>query len=278
MGWHRSAAWLTSHGLDAERQGVVEIYDVTDYLERRRVDPTVLVRTIRASSGLPEITTPVPLDRYRSEWMGRFEVLWSPAIDDDRERAPRVRAALLADLDTIERVAPEATLERLRGTRVAITTATLGIDGNERHGMEMHVSAGWLTANGFDAAREGVVEISNADDYVEWRAEQPMGLLHELTHVLEYRADRKDLAVLQSAYEAAVASRRYEAVDHVLAAPGEKRRAYALTTMQEYGAELAEAYFGRNDFAPFVRGELEAFDPLGCAAVARLWGTNCGPP
>jgi hypothetical protein len=277
MGWHRSAAWLASHGLDAERQGVVEIYNATDYLERRAADPSVLVRTLRASSGLPEITTPVPLERYRSEWMGRFEILWSPAIDNDRERAQRVRAALLGDLDTIERVAPEATLARLQGTRIAVTTATVGIDGKERRGMSTHVSARWLTANGFDAAREGVVEISNADDYVEWRTEQPMSLLHELTHVLEYRADRKDLAVLRSAYDAAVASGKYEAVGHVLAAPGETRRAYALETMQEYGAELAEAYFGRNDFAPFVRAELEAFDPVGCAAVARLWGTNCGP-
>jgi hypothetical protein len=72
----------------------------------------------------------------------------------------------------VERVAPAAALAVLDGTRIAVTTATVGIDGKERHGLETHRSAGWLVANGFDAAREGVVEVSNADDYLTWRAER----------------------------------------------------------------------------------------------------------
>jgi hypothetical protein len=264
-----------AHALDAERQDVVEIYDATDYLDRRAKDPGVLARMLRASAGLPELTTPVPLARYRSERIGRFEVLWSPAIDADADRQRRVRAALLADLDTVERVAPPAALAALDGTRIAVTTATIGIDGVERHGMETHRSAGWLVANGFDAEREGVVEVANADDYLSWRAEQPMGVLHELTHVLEQNADAPTLAALNSAYDAAVASGRYEAVGYVLADPGETRRAYALNNVDEYGAELAEALFGRNDYAPFVRSELVTFDSAGCAAVARMWRTTC---
>ena len=40
-------------------------------------------------------------------------------------------------------------------------------------------------------------------------------------------------------------------------------------------APLAEAWFGRNDWQPFDRTELLAFDPEGCAAAARLWFDEC---
>ena len=42
-------------------------------------------------------------------------------------------------------------------------------------------------------------------------------------------------------------------------------------------AELAEARFGRNDYAPFDYGELASFDAEGCAAVSRLWYAACEP-
>lgn len=275
LGWHRSARWLVEHHLDAERQGVVEVYDASDYLARRASDPGILARSLRESAGLPALTTPVPLDHYRAERIGNFEVLWSPAIDADTKRQRRARAALLADIETVQRVAPAEALAVLDGTRIAVTTATLGADGAERHGLETHRSADWLVTHRFDAAREGAVEVSNVDDYLAWRAEQPMCVLHELTHVLEQKADAPTLATLQSAFAEAVSSSRYNAVGYVLAAPGETRRAYALSNADEYGAELAEALFGRNDYAPFIRADLVEFDPAGCRAVAGLWRTTC---
>ena len=39
----------------------------------------------------------------------------------------------------------------------------------------------------------------------------------------------------------------------------------------EYFAELSEAYFWTNDFYPFNKAELEAFDPQGYAAVEGAW-------
>ena len=58
-------------------------------------------------------------------------------------------------------------------------------------------------------------------------------------------------------------------VDH---ANGTMQRAYALTNEKEYFAELTEAYYGFNDFYPFNREQLQAFDPAGYLLVEQAWG------
>ena len=54
---------------------------------------------------------------------------------------------------------------------------------------------------------------------------------------------------------------------------GTKGRAYAMNNATEYFAEGTEAYFGTNDFYPFVRPELEEHDPEMARLVKKLW---CG--
>ena len=48
--------------------------------------------------------------------------------------------------------------------------------------------------------------------------------------------------------------------------------AYALNNPQEYFAESTEAYFGVNDFYPFVRAELKEHDPDMSSLMQTLWG------
>src|SRR5205814_2975962 len=59
-------------------------------------------------------------------------------------------------------------------------------------------------------------------------------------------------------FKAAKESGKYE---KVLYFNGQTKRHYALNNDQEYFAESTEAYFGTNDFYPFVRPELKEFDP-----------------
>jgi hypothetical protein len=40
---------------------------------------------------------------------------------------------------------------------------------------------------------------------------------------------------------------------------------------QEYFAETTEAFFGTNDFYPFVRAELKAHDPDMYAVLCEVW-------
>jgi len=48
----------------------------------------------------------------------------------------------------------------------------------------------------------------------------------------------------------------------------------ALTNQMEYFAEQSEAFFGTNDFYPFVRSELERHDPRMFALLKKLWETE----
>jgi hypothetical protein len=53
---------------------------------------------------------------------------------------------------------------------------------------------------------------------------------------------------------------------------GHRTRHYALTNHKEYFAEGTEAYFGANDFHPFVRAELKSFDPELHRVLREIWG------
>ena len=49
-------------------------------------------------------------------------------------------------------------------------------------------------------------------------------------------------------------------------------RHYGLSNHKEYFAEAAEAYFGVNDFYPFVRAELKEHDPRMFSLMEEFWG------
>ena len=60
--------------------------------------------------------------------------------------------------------------------------------------------------------------------------------------------------------------------DEVLDYTGREVRHYAATNHKEYFAESTEAYFGRNDFYPFVRAELKEHDPVMYSLAEKFWG------
>ena len=60
--------------------------------------------------------------------------------------------------------------------------------------------------------------------------------------------------------------------DKVLVFNGNQGRHYALSNPKEYFAESTEAYFGVNDFYPFVRAELREHDPKMFALMEKFWG------
>ena len=226
---------------------------------------------VAGTAGAPApMPVAIPLADYQPIDLAGFPVFVEPDLRADRSW-PRVRAALLFDLELVANRLPPAALEVVRRTPVLVTLRTP--PRPEWAGSSAaccHVSPGWLTANGYDAARAGTVEILHADKYLLWRAEQPMMLLHELAHAYHLRFGYDEPLVL-AAYRAAIDAGRYDAVAHTLRPEGEPRRAYAATNQQEYFAELTEAYFGRNDYFPFTREDLVRHDPAGTAAVVALW-------
>jgi len=132
-----------------------------------------------------------------------------------------------------------------------------------------HPSAGWLKGHDRNPAKARCVEISNATRFLDWSITQPSMVLHELAHAYHHQTLTHNNADVKDAFKKAVASKSYESVLH---ANGHEKRAYALNNQMEYFAEATEAYFGVNDFYPFVRAELAKHDPQMYKALKKVWG------
>ena len=166
----------------------------------------------------------------------------------------------------ISRVVPAEGLKQLRKQKVWVEYK----DKNYPC-MCYHPSKEWLAENGYNPEKAGGIEICNAKNFLTWTIDQPWMVLHELAHGYHHLVLGYDNKQIKEAYEQAVKEAGYESVLHI---NGEKRRAYALNNDQEYFAETAEAYFGTNDFYPFVRSELKEHDPQMFELHKKLWSSE----
>jgi hypothetical protein len=166
----------------------------------------------------------------------------------------------------IRRVVPPAALRKLQEVPI-----WLGVDDGHAPCAEYHPSRDWLMKNGFNPDKAKSVEIGNASRFLEWSKDQPEMVLHELAHSYFDRVlGLKDPGV-NAAYERAVKSGLY---DSVLRNNGKMERAYALCNPEEYFAEATEAFFGTNDFYPFVRVELVKHDPTLYKVLVDVWNRS----
>ena len=183
---------------------------------------------------------------------------------------PGVAAEAMTILDfslmQVARRLPAPAVARLREVRI-------WVEEDEPHHpcMAYHPDPGWLREHGMDPAKARCVEIANARRFVDWSLDQPWMTLHELAHAYHHRVLEGgfDNAEVRGAFDRAMGAKLYDAV------PGKGKdatRAYAATNPQEYFAEATEAYFGSNDFYPFVRVELRKHDPAAFALLGKLWG------
>jgi hypothetical protein len=163
----------------------------------------------------------------------------------------------------INRVVPQPALEKIH--EVAIW---LEAENPQVTCACYHPSKKWLNEHGFNPEKAKSVEIGNAVNFINWSLHQPAMVLHELAHGYHHQVLGYDNPDIKAAYKGAVESGIYESV---LKYNGERARAYALNNDQEYFAEQTEAYFGTNDFYPFVRAELMQHDPLMCKTLEKLW-------
>lgn len=213
------------------------------------------------------------LDDYATTWMEGWTVRLHPALltDPTPGEPPIGREAqrvLEHELFEAARALPEAALEHLRSVPIWLSV------GEERWpGGVYHPSPEWLEENGYDPRLAGSIQIGDAATFLAWERDQPSILIHELAHAWHHQVLGYDHRGLIDAFETANASGAYEGV---LRNGGRVERAYALTNVQEYFAELTEAAFGTNDFFPFVRVELAGHDPGGLAAVLAAWEQEAG--
>jgi hypothetical protein len=196
---------------------------------------------------------------------------WSVLVNKDLVRtqpelADCALALLRVQLYKIGRAVPPPALKRLRMVRI-------WVEENERHHpcMTYHPNAQWLLEHGMNAEKAKCVELANVRSFLAWTADQPWMVLHELAHAFHDQFVERGFenAEIKAAYESAIRRKQY---DSVLRIDGRHDRAYAATNPMEYFAEATEAFFGTNDFYPFVRAELRAAGPGMFEILQKIWG------
>lgn len=207
-----------------------------------------------------------PTAAYNRRKVAGWDVRIAPEAREHGKEFAAAETVLKAKLEEIQRVVPADKVALLRQVPFWLEWRA-----KERGAAEYHPSVDWLRENGYNPEKAKCIEINNAVNFVDWqRVIQPMMVLHELSHAFHDRWLGGDYAPIQEAFENAVRTGMYEKVPHV---QGENRRAYGMNNVQEFFAELSEAYFGKNDIFPFTREELRRFDPISFAAVERAWQT-----
>jgi hypothetical protein len=192
-------------------------------------------------------------------------------MEPGRREATESALGLIAEqLGDVARLIPPPALAKLREVRIYLSPPYPGVGPKA----EYHSDAGWLRANGRDPAMARSVEFTNLAILDREVRRMPMLTLHELAHAYHHQVLGFDHAGIKETFAKARAAGTYEAVARRDWQGRETRgvRAYALTNDKEYFAETTEAFFGRNDFFPFDRAELERADPAACEMLRQAWG------
>ncbi len=230
----------------------------------------VLAITCLLSALLPKTAhawgSPRPRTSYKEYKIEGFNVRVLTSIQSN----PLVKTTLdrlLVRLKEVKKLSP-----RRLGTLAGRVTIWL-TNSNNSASMVYHPSSQWLAQNSQNTDFARGIEIANLKNYLDWNVvgDQPMMVLHELAHAYHDQILSFGNRTVTNAFTSARESRSYESVSYRNNA-GPKLRAYALNDEREYFAEISEAYFGVNDYYPFVRSELQAFDPLGYNLMVSIWG------
>jgi hypothetical protein len=210
--------------------------------------------------------SPDPTSRYeRREVEGWTVLVNSTFLAEQPKLAEQTLAHLRHQLYQVTCKVPVASLSKLRRIRI-------WVEEKEPHHpcMAYHPDPGWLRDHGMNPDKARSVEVANARAFLDWTREQPWMVLHELAHGFHHQFLESGFenADVKSAYEAAMKSGAYKSV---LRIDGRDAPAYAAENPMEYFAEASEAFFGTNDFYPFVRPELRRHDRRLFDHLVRLW-------
>ena len=206
-----------------------------------------------------------------AEFETRSSEGWTVRVDrrllgSEKELGGRALQLLDDQLRGIARAVPAKAVEELRKV-----TLWLCVDEGTGAGAEYHPDRGWLKTHGYNPDKAKAVELGNAAEFLREIHRQPVLVLHELAHAYHDQVLGFDHPEIQAAFDAAVQSGKYE---KVLRWDNRRVRHYALTNHKEYFAESTEAFFGTNDFYPFVRPELREHDPEIFRVLQKVWGAT----
>ncbi|WP_147868154.1 M90 metallopeptidase family protein [Stieleria maiorica] len=185
-------------------------------------------------------------------------------LNSHPEATERALELLGEQLRTVKQLLPESAVSRLINVPIWFSPKYKGFGPTG----EYHPGAGWLARQGRHPKLHRCVEFTNIPQFQREVERMPVLVIHELAHAYHDQVLGFDNAEIRARYDVAKRSGRYDAVRR---GNGKTEKAYAMTNDREYFAETSEAFFGRNDFYPFDRSELEAHDPRMAALLRQLW-------
>lgn len=205
-----------------------------------------------------------PVEREVEGW----QVDVDPALfsEPHAQVGAQALAALGNHLQRVKFIVPAERVKQLQQVRIWLELKHPQLDR-----MQYHPNRAWLVANGHDPRLAKHVHIPVAAQLFArnmW-AQHPYVVLHELAHAYHDQVLSFDQPEVIAAYDAAKEGGLYE---KVLSHTGQTVRHYGMNDHKEYFAESTEAYFGVNDFYPFVRAELKTHDPRMFALLEKIWG------
>ena len=173
-------------------------------------------------------------------------------------------------LRRVEDVVPAEPLRHLKTVRIWANP----VYENVKPTAEYHPGLEFLKKQNRVTAMVKCIEITNVDRFRFQCKRMPYMVLHELAHAYHDQVLGFNDTRIRDVFEAAEASGGYDEVDRFNGHKIVKDKAYALSNHKEYFAESTEAYFGRNDFYPFTRKDLQHHDPGMLTLLEEVWQVN----
>ncbi len=202
---------------------------------------------------------------YRNRSIAGWPVRISRELRDAQpEKTATALTLIKRQLQHLTYILPKESLAIIRDVPIWLSPPYEGV----RPTAEYHPGADWLQKQGRNPALVECVQLTNIDIFGREYKRMPMLMLHELAHAYHHQFLGFDHPEIRQAFEQAKASGSYESI---LRGNGRMERAYGLNNPQEYFAETTEAFFGTNDFYPFVRAELHQHDPRMEQTLERVW-------
>lgn len=188
-------------------------------------------------------------------------------LEGKHQKEGAIALQMLANhLQRIKVLVPQPQLGKLQTIGIWIERAH-PVLGN----MQYHPGARWLKDHGHDPRLVKKVHITHASALLsrQQMLKHPAVILHELAHGYHDQILGFEHPDVKQAYDRAMAAGKYQ---QVLLYTGRMVKHYGTTNHKEYFAEATEAYFYRNDFYPFVAGELKQYDPFVYELFGKIWG------
>lgn len=229
----------------------------------------------------PIIDFRTPSREYKTLQRGKwsFEVE-KQLLDEAPTVASKALRRLQGNLDKAFRLLPKSSHPVLLEVKWYMLYGPKSRGGGHDNGLEYCARNAPRYRQNLDERWSNCILVHCADNYAKisnlWALK---AVLHELGHAhhKENWAERQEDIML--AWQAAMDRKLYLNVrdDKGKLIP----KAYASVNQLEYFAELTAIYFGRCNYAPFRRAELEKYDPIGYAMIEKMWGLsedNPAPP